>query len=320
MPLNIKETLEIFDEVDMEKYIEEYDKSMANVLSDMKNTNPIKKKKVPRKSEEIPEKSKSPKNSSWITYVRNVKRDMDSKRDTPVSFPEAASEASRRRNLSRNISNLNKSRREKIDRKRRSVRFSEEIKEIEPEIDLTEEPEVTEPLENIVPKQEEKIQEFVPVTVHVKSIPQTLQIHPDVKPIYTYRLISNQNIVVPCRYLYESYKNCLCVSILEYTQCYTKLLNFSWISTKNFQEDTYEKIFTDNVKLFINCWFHKYFIMVYDDLLKDKIVDLNVQFLNSLQICDLEYIVTFLNLMSKIQKYRFPIIDIIDMGYVAEKK
>jgi hypothetical protein len=310
MQLNIEETLEIFDDIEdeeLKKAIEECDKSIANILGSMKNSNPIKKKKVSRKSKGSLKPLKSNKRDEWIEYVREVKRDIDSKSDSPISFTKALSEASRRRNLEKNISNINDLRRERVNKNRRSVRFSEKIEEVEPEIDLTEEPDVIE-------------DKPVIVTSEIKSKPQTLPVHPNIIPTYTYRFIDGQKFVGMQRYVYESYKRCLCGSILEYTQSYTNYLNFHWVSSKIFSENTYDAKFTDNVRLFTNCWFYKYFDMVYDEIYKEKIVNLNFDLLDSFPISDLEYIVTFLNVVSKTQKIHFPILEIVDMGCVIEKK
>lgn len=282
MRLNIEETSDIFDiteDEELKKYIEECDKTIANILGNMKNSdNNIKKKSIKR--------------NDWLEYVREVKKEMDSKNSTPTTFAKAVSEASRRKKLEKNISKLNTSRNERLEKNRRSVRFPEEIKKDEEEIN--------------------------PITI--KTTHKTLPKHIDVKITYTYRYIDNEKLSGMSRYVYESYKKCLCIAILDYIENYTRYLDFSWTSSKIFIKDAYSEKFTDITRLFLNCWFHKYFNIVYDDTYKDKIVDLDFNFFNSLDIYELEYILTFLNTVSKTQTPNFPELEIIDMGYVVEKK
>jgi hypothetical protein len=278
MSLNIEEVAQIFDDIEddvMKKCIDECDKSIADILKTMKNpqVGPIKKKKVPRKSKSI-------KRDEWIKYVNSVKNELNSTAAVPISYKEAVSEASKRRKSEKNNFNINKIRKEKIEKNRRSVKFSDEIEETTSVVSLVDDP------------------EDVVTSVKINT------------NIYSYIFIHNGIHIAMSHYVYKSYKSCLCAGLMDYLEKHSKDFNINMTNHPNFKIHFYMEKLSYNIKLFFNCWINKYFNIIYDDDFTELLEDFNISFLLSIPYNELEYIIQIFETISKNQKNTFPYLEI----------
>jgi hypothetical protein len=274
MSLNIEEVSQIFDDFEdevMKKCIDECDKSIANILENMKNP-------------QID--SKSYKLNKWFQYVRAVKKELDSKSEEPIPYKQALSEASKRRKTEKNSSLIIQQRKQKIEENRRSVRFT----------DLTEK---TEQLD-IEPKVKTKI----PVSTNTTEV-------------YIYKFIHNEISIGSSKYVYKSYKDCLCAGLSDYLQYYSKDFNINMINHPSFRTHFYMEKLSYNVKLFFNCWIKKYFDIIYDEDFVELIEDFDIFFLRSIPYNELEYIIQIFETISKNQKNTFPCLKINSKYFVG---
>jgi hypothetical protein len=97
----------IFEDEEIRKATEEYDRSVASSLLAIKNS-----KKESQKS------SKSVKMTEWKEYVRDVHNEISDNGRIKISYSKAISEASRRKKMNTNLENLNKIRLDKIAKNR----------------------------------------------------------------------------------------------------------------------------------------------------------------------------------------------------------
>ncbi len=292
MSLNIDETAVIFDDVEDEESMEDYDASIANILGNMKNSNIIKKKQTVRKPKDIfsERKPKSSRRDSWLQYVRDVKKELDSTSEIPISYKAALSEASRRRNIDKNVSEMNILRQEKVNQKRKSVKFSEEIE---------------------VEKEDSKIINLVD-DIDIEVRPESKPI----VPVYSYRMIYNDTTIGLAHYIYKSYKDCLCVGLIDYLQQFSENFNINNTRHPDFRDEFYMKRMSPSSKLIFNCWIKEYFGIIYDEFFTDEIEEFNMSFLKTFPRCDLEFIISMFEVIAKNQKNSFPYLKIVSLELI----
>jgi hypothetical protein len=241
--------------------------------------------------------SKKKPREEWNNYVKEVRKEMISKSEKPVSYIEARSEASKRRRIQNNISDLNKARKERVENNRRSVKFQEESEIFI--IDSDSENEAEEPEES---KSSEEIEYYDYNNFKVQVV-------------YTFKIIHNSFIEFSS-FSYEKYKDCLVGGLLHYLDKYSEFIAFTLFDTTLFKQKTYKEVFSDNLKLFFNSWIFDQINLVFDKNFKDLIVKINYDMLNKFTIPELEYLCFLYKTVVSTQDNKCPYLLITTNGLV----
>jgi hypothetical protein len=238
--------------------------------------------------------SKKNPRAEWNNYDKEVRKEMITKSEKPVSYMEARSEASKRRRIQNNISNLNKARKERVESNRRSVKFQEEPEIFVIDSDSENEVEETEP--------KEKIEHYDYNNFKVQVV-------------YTFKIIHN-SFIESSSFSYEKHKDCLVGGLLHYLSKYSEFITFTLFDTTFFKQKTYKEVFSDNLKLFFNSWIFDQINLVFDQKFKDSIVKVDYDMLNKFTIPELEYLCFLYKTVVSTQDNNCPYLFITKSGLV----